>query len=153
MRKEDFFEVLGELDNDIVEGAKMTMKKNVNRKRWGAAAACIAAVAIVGIGVIYNGVTADPSDVGEPEISSSSVNEERTGGGKRVINFEGRVVKAEQDSVTLDNGKTVRITENTAVTAPDGSSAEVAVGDYIQGYAENAESSEIDAKYILITIL
>ena len=152
MRKEDFFEVLGELDDDIVEGAKLTMKKNTNWKRWGTAAACIAAVAIIGVGV-HSGVTADPSDVGKPEASTISVSEGRTGTGKRVINFEGRVVETGQDSVSLDNGKTVRITEDTVVTAPDGSSAEIAVGDYVQGYAENAESSEIDAKYILITVL
>ena len=32
MRKEDFFEVLGELDDDIVKGAKITMKKKMNWK-------------------------------------------------------------------------------------------------------------------------
>ena len=36
MRKEDFFEVLGELDDDIVKGAKITMKKKMNWKAWGA---------------------------------------------------------------------------------------------------------------------
>lgn len=41
MRKEDFFEVLGELDDDIVKGAKITMKKKMNWKAWGAMAACL----------------------------------------------------------------------------------------------------------------
>ena len=31
MKKEDFFEVLGELDDDIVKEAKSAMKENKNR--------------------------------------------------------------------------------------------------------------------------
>ncbi len=46
MRKEDFFEVLGELDSDIVKEAKTTMKKDKGKKpswaKWGALAACLA---------------------------------------------------------------------------------------------------------------
>lgn len=34
MRKDDFFEILGELDDDIVKGAKTTMKKKLNWKVW-----------------------------------------------------------------------------------------------------------------------
>ena len=41
MKKEDFFEVLGDLDDDIVEGAKTTMKKKINWKVWGAMVACL----------------------------------------------------------------------------------------------------------------
>ena len=48
MRKEDFFEVLGELDDDIVKGAKTTMKKDKDKKpiwaKWGALAACLALI-------------------------------------------------------------------------------------------------------------
>ena len=48
MRKEDFFEVLGELDDDIVKGAKITMKKDKDKKpiwaKWGALAACLALI-------------------------------------------------------------------------------------------------------------
>lgn len=32
MRKEDFFEILGELDDDIVKGAKTTMKKKLGAR-------------------------------------------------------------------------------------------------------------------------
>ena len=230
MKKEDFFEVLGELDDDIVKEAKTTMKKKVNWKAWGAMAACLAIVAVLGIGMMQS-ETATPNNegnvssanipvgnlkpvinfegvvtaveggnvtledgtiviitdetkfMGDPdtgsvvsedimagnfiqgyteddanaeEITASKIwtNEGRTGsGGKRVINFEGRVTKVEQYSVTLDTGKTVKITEDTAVTTPDGNSGKINEGDYIQGYAENAESSEIDARYILITAL
>ena len=35
MRKEDFFEVLGELDDDIAKGAKTAMKKKMNWQTWG----------------------------------------------------------------------------------------------------------------------
>ena len=56
MKKEDFFEVLGELDDDIVKEAKTTMKKKVNWKAWGAMAACLAIVAVLGIGMMQNDV-------------------------------------------------------------------------------------------------
>ena len=41
MRKEDFFEVLGELDDDIVKEVKKPMKKKLNWKIWGTVAACL----------------------------------------------------------------------------------------------------------------
>ncbi len=48
MKKEDFFEVLGEMDDDIVKDAKSAVKENTNKKsawaKWGAVAACIAIV-------------------------------------------------------------------------------------------------------------
>ena len=51
MRKEEFFEVLGELDDDIVEGAKAPKKEDVSGKdkknvwiKWGAIAACLCLV-------------------------------------------------------------------------------------------------------------
>ena len=51
MRKEEFFEVLGELDDDIVKGAEPSIKKNTNSKvrklgwlKWGALAAGLAIV-------------------------------------------------------------------------------------------------------------
>lgn len=217
MKKEDFFEVLGELDDNIVKGAKTHMKKKNSWKIWGSIAACFALVAVLGIGMRHsntpdvinkkpvinfegvvvavdeNSVTlkdgkivlitestefmSDPDtgnaisedikvgnfiqgytkdDTSAAEITASKIwtNEGRSFiGDKRVINFEGRVANIEQGSVILDNGKVVNIAENTTITSPDGDSAEIAEGDYIQGYAENAENSEITAKYILITVL
>lgn len=236
MRKEDFFEVLGELDDDIVKGAKTTMKKKINWKFWGPMAACFAVIAVLGVGVLQSGFVTTPNEeediysnnipsnegrtdslkpvinfegvvaavkdgnvtledgtivfitedtvfAGDPdtgnavsadilvgnfiqgyteddsdaeEITAIKIwtNEGRTNsGGKRIVNFEGRVTKVEQDRVTLDNGKMIKIAEDTTVTSPDGNSDKIAEGDYIQGYAENAENSEIDAKYILITTL
>ncbi len=52
MKKEDFFEVLGELDDDIVKGAKTLMKKKMNWKAWGAMAACLAMVTVIMVGSI-----------------------------------------------------------------------------------------------------
>lgn len=50
MRKEDFFEVLGELDDDIVKGAESAGRGNKVKRRiwakWGAAAACLCLAAV-----------------------------------------------------------------------------------------------------------
>lgn len=105
------------------------------------------------IGNFIQGYTKD--DVDEEEITASRIwcNEGRAAGGeKRVINFEGRVTKVGQNSVTLDNGKIIKIEADTAITSPDGSSTNITEGDYIQGYSENVENNEIEAKYILVTI-
>lgn len=48
MRKEEFFEVLGELDDDIVEGAKATGKKKTDWRIWGTMAACVCFMVIAG---------------------------------------------------------------------------------------------------------
>lgn len=53
MRKEDFFEVLGELDDDFVKGAKTIMKKKLNWNVWGTIAACLALVLSVGVFVFH----------------------------------------------------------------------------------------------------
>ena len=107
-------------------------------------------------GNFIQGYTEDDAEAEEITASKIWTNEGRTAGGKggkRVINFEGRVAQVVNGRVTLDNGTVVHIGEDTSVTAPDGSAAEITEGDYIQGYAENVESSEIDASYILITTL
>ncbi len=53
MRKEDFFEVIGELDDDIVKGAKTPMKKKINWKAWGTMAACFA-VLVAACGIFFH---------------------------------------------------------------------------------------------------
>lgn len=55
MRKEDFFEVLGSLDDDIVKGAEAPMKKkmNIKIKILGTIAACICLI-IAGAVSIFN---------------------------------------------------------------------------------------------------
>ena len=42
MKREDFFEVLGELDGDLVKRAKATPRNKMNGRAWGAVAACLA---------------------------------------------------------------------------------------------------------------
>ena len=55
MKKEDFFEVLGELDDDIVKEAKSTIRENTNRKqasvKWGSVAACLCLAVMLGVGI------------------------------------------------------------------------------------------------------
>lgn len=219
MKKEEFFEVLGELDEKIVKGAEIPVKKKNNWKIWTGVAACFAVAAALGFGMLQEETPADPqatigmkpvinfegvvaevdgekitlkdgkviritedtvfmgdpdtgNAVGEEILAGNFIqgytedadaeeivagkiwtNDRPSGGGKRVINFEGRVVKAAPDQLTLDNGKVVHITADTAVTASDGSAAEVAEGDYIQGYAEDAEADEVTAQFILVTPL
>ena len=71
---------------------------------------------------------------------------------KMAVNFEGRVASVEDGKVTLEDG-TVVLIDGAAISAPDGSTAEIAVGDYIQGYAEDPDAAELDASSILITAL
>lgn len=220
MKKEDFFEVLGEIDENFVEGAKRPMKNKFNWKTLSAVAACFALAAAIGTGILNNnaddkngvstmkpvinfegivqsvedgkvtlndgkvviitdetefagdldttnevseeilignfiqGYTRDNADATEITADKIWTNERRSAvGGKRVVNFEGRVTEVLQGSIVLDSGKVVVITGETIVTSPNGDSVEIVVGDYIQGYAENAENSEISAKNILVTTL
>lgn len=153
MRKEDFFEVLGELDDDVVKGAAAPMRRQINWRVWGAMAACFALVAVLSLAVLQNGLDLISDDDANPPGGNVSINNNPSGGGKLVVNFEGRVSEAEQGMITLENGKIVKITEDTNIFLPDGSAGQIAVGDYIQGYAENPESDEIKAMSILITPL
>lgn len=73
--------------------------------------------------------------------------------GKLAVNFEGRVTAVGDGRVELDDGRAVLIGEHTAVLSPDGSAAQIAVGDYLQGCAENPDGSELNAQSILITVL
>ena len=108
----------------------------------------------IAVGNFLQGYTAD--DVNAAQITAGNIWTNRpkeSAGGKMAVNFEGRVTQAEAGTVTLDNGKIIRISEETDVTAPDGSPADIAVGDYIQGYAGDPEGSEIDALHVLMTVL
>ncbi len=53
MRKEDLFEVIGELDDDIVKEAETPMKKKINWKALGAMAACLA-VLVAACGIFFH---------------------------------------------------------------------------------------------------
>ena len=71
---------------------------------------------------------------------------------KLAVNFEGRVASIEDGKVALEDG-TVVLIDGAEISAPDGSAAEIAVGDYIQGYAEDPDAAELSASSILITAL
>lgn len=227
MTKEQLYEVIGDINEKHIKEAENIMKTNKKNTwvKWGAIAACLALIAVAGIGFQHHsasntevGIKEEPTSM-KPTINFEGVvsesennrvtlangqviiitedtvfggdtdtnnvvskdilvgnfiqgytqddtslneitaikiwtNEGRTGSaGKRVINFEGRVIKVESGVITLEDGKTVKLTEDTVVTAPDDNSTEISEGNYIQGYTENAESNEIVAKYILITSL
>lgn len=61
------------------------------------------------------------------------------GGGKLVINFEGKVASVEENSVTLENGQVILITDDTVFSIPSGVVENVILseGYRIQGYAED----------------
>lgn len=77
MKKEDFFEVLGELDDDIVKGAKTSMKKKINWRVWGTIAACFCLVAVL-VFVSNNNLSQKNPDGDEvPTQSGETVNKEQ----------------------------------------------------------------------------
>lgn len=78
MRKEDFFEALGELDDDIVEGAKAPMKKKLNWKLWGTMAACLCMV-LIGAFVVPHVNTRTPSGMNVPSSGDTGGVEGGTG--------------------------------------------------------------------------
>ena len=51
----------------------------------------------------------------------------------------------ENGKATLEDGKIILIGGTTSVMAPDSNAAEIAVGDYIQGYGENPDANEVNA--------
>lgn len=69
MKKENFFEVLGELDDNIVKGAETSMKKKINRRVWGTIAACFCLVAVV---VFVSIIHSSPSSPDGGEVSTQS---------------------------------------------------------------------------------
>ncbi|MDE7444789.1 MAG: hypothetical protein K2N15_03680 [Lachnospiraceae bacterium] len=149
MRKEDFFEVLGELDDDLVKGAKTNMKKKAYWKVWGTMAACLAIVVALGIGVLQGGFMTNQNDEGAVTDNIS----DRPTNLKPVINFEGVVTAVDGDRITLKDGKVILITDDTAFGGdPDTNnvvSDNIQVGNFIQGYTEgDADAEEVTANRI-----
>lgn len=146
MKKEDFFEVLGELDDDIIKEANVIIKKKINWKNWGILAACLAIFMTLSISILQMTVQNERENVVRKE---TPTNEKRTGSFKPVINFEGIVISVDGDKITLEDGKIVLITENTLFAGdPDTGNAvytDILVGNFIQGYTEDA----IDAETII----
>lgn len=106
----------------------------------------------IAVGNYIQGYTADGAD--DEKVTAENIwTNTVPAGGKMAVNFEGRVSAAEDGRVTLEDGRTVLISGSTSVAAPDGTAADIAAGDYIQGYADNPEDSELNARSILITAL
>ena len=107
----------------------------------------IAAIAILSIILLLHNKPA-PTDN-----TTAGANTPATVTANQPTNFEGKVTETAVGSITLDNGRVVTLTDNTTVTMLDGSDGIIFPGNYIQGYAEDPESNEIVAKYIIITSL
>lgn len=75
------------------------------------------------------------------------------GGGKLVINFEGKVASVEENCVTMENGEVISVTDETVYSIAGGvvENAILAEDYYIQGYvAEDESTSEMTASRIHI---
>lgn len=103
-------------------------------------------------GNFLQGYTPDNAKDGPVTAQQIWINQPQAGGKLR-INFEGRVTQADGVLLTLDSGKAVRMGKETVVEHFDGTPAEIAVGDYIQGYAADPDAAELEALRILVTIL
>lgn len=107
--------------------------------------AIIAAIAILAAILLHNRLAPAPNSTTDTDTPIVTVD--------RPTNFEGKVAETAVGSITLDNGKVVKITDDTAVTTLDGNDGIIFPGNYIQGYAKDPESNEIVAEYIIITSL
>lgn len=106
----------------------------------------IAAITILATILLHNSLAPAPNsttDTDTPIVTTTD----------RPTNFEGKVAETAVGSVTLDDGTIVKITDDTTVTTLDGNDGIIFPGNYIQGYAEDPESNEIVAGYIIITAL
>lgn len=89
MKKEDFFEVLGEMDDEIVQDAGSAVKGNKNRRhawaKWGAVAACLCLVVMLGVGTWRLGGPTAGSDGSELYFERGKYTVVGGGGGNRDI--------------------------------------------------------------------
>lgn len=115
MKKEDFFEVLGELDDDIVKGAKTTMKRKMNWKAWGAMAACLCL--LVGTTAILwkNNSPAGGSSIPGSDDSGGII----TGGGDTMTEtYSFAVYPTSESEENVDTANVVSLTEGEALDNP-----------------------------------
>lgn len=117
-----------------------------NRKIWAIATAVI--VIILAAVLLHNRLAPAPNST-----TDADTNTPATATVDRPTNFEGKVGETAVGSITLDNGRVVKITDDTTVTMSDGNDGIIFPGNYIQGYAEDPKSNEIVAEYIIITSL
>lgn len=109
MRKEDFFEVLGELDDDIVKGAKTTMKKKMNWKAWGGAmAACVCLVAGAIVLLASNDIPSAITGGGGMDLGNDGM----------TYNYSVAVYPATEREENVDTADVVSLTEQEALNNP-----------------------------------
>ncbi|NCE65312.1 hypothetical protein D1159_12160 [Pseudoflavonifractor sp. 524-17] len=108
MRKEDFFEVLGELDDDIVKGARTMMKKKLGWKVWVAIAACLCL--IVGTTVFLQQNTT-PGGVSIPGTGSGGID-----GGHEGMMYSVAVYPAAESEENVDSAGIISLTESEALS-------------------------------------
>lgn len=111
MKKEEFFEVLGELDDDIIQGAMTTMKKKVNWKAWGAMAACLCLIAGTTVFIRQNFA---PDGTSLPGIGGfAGTDQGNSEGGYSVA-----VYPATESQKNVDSAEVVSLTEKEALDHP-----------------------------------
>lgn len=119
MRKDDFFEVLGEIDDDILKGAKtnMEMKKKMNWKVWGgAAAACLCLAA--GAAVILHQSSSGKVDVGGVPVAGVGGAVIGDEGGNESVMYSVAVYPAFESEKNVASAEVVSLTESEALNNP-----------------------------------
>ena len=112
MRKEEFFEVLGELDDDIVKGAKMDMKKKMNWKVWGTMAACLCL--IVGITFLLR-QTSELSGLSTPVTGGGGTDGGNDG---MTSTYSVAVYPGTENEENVDSAEVVNLTEEETLAHP-----------------------------------
>lgn len=105
MRKEDFFEVLGELEDDMVNGAKAAGRKT-NWKVWSAVAACLCLV--VGAAALWKSIP--PAVTGGDGMD--------LGGDGMTYNYSVAVYPAGEREENVETAEVLSLTEQEALAHP-----------------------------------
>ena len=109
------------------------------------------------VGNFIQGYTLDDPDADTVTAANIWVNlvMQESSGGKILINYEGVITAVNGDSVTLDNGKIVKITPETIYSVATGVVDYVVLheGLFVQGYtADDPEAAEITAVRMHVVI-
>ena len=108
MKKEDFFEVLGELDDDIVKGAKTIMKKKMNWRPWGAMAACLCLVVVAAALLASSDIPLAITGGGGMDLGNDGM----------TYNYSVAVYPATESEDNVDTADVVSLTEQEALDNP-----------------------------------
>ena len=108
MKKEDFFEVLGELDDDIVKVAKTIMKKKMNWRTWGAMAACLCLVVVAAALLASSDIPLAITGGGGMDLGNDGM----------TYNYSVAVYPATESEDNVDTADVVSLTEQEALDNP-----------------------------------